>query len=164
MLTTKVIHKKEKWLFQYISCFEGWRHSYWNSFHRFVYNITWWWQGWETHIFLKIYSSSILLFRIPAHLRSSICTPLRVNQRLQLDRRTFNTEWWSRRRCFIQVFLFILFENIWYWIVFRGQILIAIKTEISDSIDTAPSEVEVEQTQTINEVTLWSYSDRYLNN
>ena len=34
----------------------------------------------------------------------------------------------------------------------RGQILIAIKTEISDSIDTAPSEVEVEQTQTINEV------------
>ena len=28
----------------------------------------------------------------------------------------------------------------------------AIKTEISDSIDTAPSEVEVEQTQTINEV------------
>ena len=30
--------------------------------------------------------------------------------------------------------------------------LIAIKTEISDSIDTAPSEVEVEQTQTINEV------------
>ena len=35
---------------------------------------------------------------------------------------------------------------------FRGQLLIAIKTEISDSIDTAPSEVEVEQTQTINEV------------
>ena len=35
--------------------------------------------------------------------------------------------------------------------VFRGQILIAIKTEISESIDTAPSEVEVEQTQTINE-------------
>ena len=35
----------------------------------------------------------------------------------------------------------------------RGQILIAIKTEISDSIDTAPSEVEVEPTQTINEVT-----------
>ena len=34
---------------------------------------------------------------------------------------------------------------------FRGQLLIAIKTEISDSIDTAPSEVEVEQTQTINE-------------
>ena len=34
----------------------------------------------------------------------------------------------------------------------RGQILIAIKTEISDSIDTAPSEVEVEPTQTINEV------------
>ena len=29
--------------------------------------------------------------------------------------------------------------------------MIAIKTEISDSIDTAPSEVEVEQTQTINE-------------
>ena len=34
----------------------------------------------------------------------------------------------------------------------RGQLLVAIKTEISDSIDTAPSEVEVEQTQTINEV------------
>ena len=34
----------------------------------------------------------------------------------------------------------------------RGQLLIAIKTEISESIDTAPSEVEVEQTQTINEV------------
>ena len=34
----------------------------------------------------------------------------------------------------------------------RGQILISIKTEISDSIDTAPSEVEVEPTQTINEV------------
>ena len=37
-------------------------------------------------------------------------------------------------------------------LVHRGQILIAIKTEISDSIDTAPSEVEVEPTQTINEV------------
>ena len=35
---------------------------------------------------------------------------------------------------------------------YRGQILIAIKTEISDSIDTAPSQVVVEQTQTINEV------------
>ena len=34
----------------------------------------------------------------------------------------------------------------------RGQLLIAIKTEISESIDTAPSEVEVEPTQTINEV------------
>merc|ERR1719458_1031580 len=34
---------------------------------------------------------------------------------------------------------------------YRGQILIAIKTEISNSIDTAPSEVEVEPTQTINE-------------
>ena len=30
--------------------------------------------------------------------------------------------------------------------------LIAIKTEISDSIDTAPSEVEVEPTHPINEV------------
>ncbi len=30
--------------------------------------------------------------------------------------------------------------------------MIALKTDISDSIDTAPSEVEVEQTQTINEV------------
>ena len=37
---------------------------------------------------------------------------------------------------------------------FRGQILIAIKTEISDSIDTAPSEVEVQPTQTINEVNI----------
>lgn len=37
---------------------------------------------------------------------------------------------------------------------YRGQILIAIKTEISDSIDTAPSEVEVEPTQSINEVKL----------
>jgi hypothetical protein len=36
--------------------------------------------------------------------------------------------------------------------VARGRILIAIKTEISDSIDTAPSEVEVEPTHTINEV------------
>ena len=36
----------------------------------------------------------------------------------------------------------------------RGQLLIAIKTEISESIDTAPSEVEVEPTQTINEVSL----------
>jgi hypothetical protein len=34
----------------------------------------------------------------------------------------------------------------------RGRILIAIKTEISESIDTAPSEVEVEPTHTINEV------------
>jgi hypothetical protein len=31
--------------------------------------------------------------------------------------------------------------------------MIAIKTEISESIDTAPSEVEVEPTHTINEVT-----------
>ncbi len=30
--------------------------------------------------------------------------------------------------------------------------MIAIKTEISESIDTAPSEVEVEPTHTINEV------------
>ena len=43
------------------------------------------------------------------------------------------------------------FNNI---LSFRGQLLIAIKTEISDSIDTAPSEVEVEQTQTINEVNI----------
>ena len=35
---------------------------------------------------------------------------------------------------------------------YRGRILIALKTDISDSIDTAPSEVEIEQTQTINEV------------
>lgn len=42
---------------------------------------------------------------------------------------------------------------------FRGQLLIAIKTEISDSIDTAPSEVEVEQTQTINEVRILIFCD-----
>ena len=40
--------------------------------------------------------------------------------------------------------------------MFSGQLLVAIKTEISDSIDTAPSEVEVEQTQTINEVRIVS--------
>ena len=34
----------------------------------------------------------------------------------------------------------------------RGQILLAIKTEVSDSIDTSPSEVEMKPTQTINEV------------
>ena len=34
--------------------------------------------------------------------------------------------------------------------------MVAIKTEISESIDTAPSEVEVEQTQTINEVIMIS--------
>ena len=44
-----------------------------------------------------------------------------------------------------------MMHYILYFMVFRGQILIAIKTEISESIDTAPSEVEVEQTQTINE-------------
>ncbi|XP_023341787.1 otoferlin, partial [Eurytemora carolleeae] len=36
-------------------------------------------------------------------------------------------------------------------VAYRGRLLIAIKTEISDSIDTAPSEVEVEPTHTINE-------------
>ena len=35
---------------------------------------------------------------------------------------------------------------------YRGRIMIALKTDISDSIDTAPSEVEVMATQTINEV------------
>ncbi len=35
---------------------------------------------------------------------------------------------------------------------YRGRLLVALKTDISDSIDTAPSEVEIEQTQTINEV------------
>ena len=43
----------------------------------------------------------------------------------------------------------------------RGQILIAIKTEISDSIDTAPSEVEVEPTQTINEVKITNYFSKF---
>ncbi len=37
---------------------------------------------------------------------------------------------------------------------YRGRLLIALKTDISESIDTAPSEVEIEQTQTINEVLL----------
>ena len=36
--------------------------------------------------------------------------------------------------------------------ILRGSILLCIKTEISDNIDTAPSEVEVEPTQSINEV------------
>ena len=35
---------------------------------------------------------------------------------------------------------------------YRGRLLIALKTDISDSIDTAPSEVETMPTQTINEV------------
>ena len=35
---------------------------------------------------------------------------------------------------------------------YRGRLLIALKTDISDSIDTAPSEVEVMATQSINEV------------
>ena len=35
---------------------------------------------------------------------------------------------------------------------YRGRLLIALKTDISDSIDTAPSEVEIEATQSINEV------------
>lgn len=37
---------------------------------------------------------------------------------------------------------------------YRGRLLIALKTDISDSIDTAPSEVEVQPTQTIHEV-IW---------
>lgn len=35
---------------------------------------------------------------------------------------------------------------------YRGRLLISLKTDISDSIGTAPSDVEVEATQTINEV------------
>ena len=35
---------------------------------------------------------------------------------------------------------------------YRGRLLIALKTDLSDSIDTAPSEVENMPTQTINEV------------
>ena len=35
---------------------------------------------------------------------------------------------------------------------YRGRLLIALKTDISDSIDTAPSEVDVQPTQTIHEV------------
>ena len=47
-----------------------------------------------------------------------------------------------------------IISNLLYlsWVCYRGEVLIAIKTEISDSIDTAPIEVEVEPTQTINEV------------
>ena len=37
-------------------------------------------------------------------------------------------------------------------VLHRGSILLSIKTEISENIDTAPSEVEVEPTQSINEV------------
>ena len=40
---------------------------------------------------------------------------------------------------------------------YRGRLLIAIKTDLSDSIDTAPSEVELEPTQTINEVSNHQY-------
>ena len=40
---------------------------------------------------------------------------------------------------------------------YRGRLLIALKTDISDSIDTAPSEVEVMPTQTINEVRIIQY-------
>ena len=43
-------------------------------------------------------------------------------------------------------------EGLGEGVAYRGRILIAIKTEISESIDTAPSEVEVEPTHTINEV------------
>ena len=39
---------------------------------------------------------------------------------------------------------------------YRGRLLIALKTDISDSIDTAPSDVEVMATQTINEVSPWN--------
>ena len=46
----------------------------------------------------------------------------------------------------------VLNDGLGEGVSYRGQILISIKTEISDSIDTAPSEVEVEPTQTINEV------------
>ena len=37
--------------------------------------------------------------------------------------------------------------------------MIAIKTEISDSIDTAPSEVEVEPTHPINEVLIYFFNE-----
>ena len=47
-----------------------------------------------------------------------------------------------------------MYKSINNLLISRGEILLAIKTEISDSIDTAPSEVEVEPTQTINEVKL----------
>ena len=39
-------------------------------------------------------------------------------------------------------------------IFFTGRLLIALKTDLSDSIDTAPSEVENMPTQTINEVSI----------
>ena len=40
---------------------------------------------------------------------------------------------------------------------YRGRLLIALKTDLSDSIDTAPSEVENMPTQTINEVSFMHY-------
>ena len=40
---------------------------------------------------------------------------------------------------------------------YRGRLLIALKTDISESIDTAPSEVEVEPTQTIHEVSVSTF-------
>lgn len=46
---------------------------------------------------------------------------------------------------------------------YRGRLLIALKTDISDSIDTAPSEVETEPTQTINEVGRDNTKPKHLN-
>ena len=42
-----------------------------------------------------------------------------------------------------------------------GRLLIALKTDLSDSIDTAPSEVENMPTQTINEVITLPYIPNY---
>ena len=43
-----------------------------------------------------------------------------------------------------------------------GSILLSIKTEISDTIDTAPSEVEVEPTQSINEASYYGREEFFL--
>ena len=51
-------------------------------------------------------------------------------------------------------FIFKKFMNIF----FTGRLLIALKTDLSDSIDTAPSEVENMPTQTINEVSIYFHS------
>ena len=58
------------------------------------------------------------------------------------------------------IYLFLFFEFLKkvyeYFFLFIGRLLIALKTDLSDSIDTAPSEVENMPTQTINEVSTYS--------
>ena len=54
------------------------------------------------------------------------------------------------------IFKYFYFYKI-YEYFFTGRLLIALKTDLSDSIDTAPSEVENMPTQTINEVITLPY-------